>query len=161
MPYVQPSTGYQDLSGDSDYAQNALRGYGKQIDPVYKQAKRRLRDVSGQAGMLSSGNRLLGELGLEQSQTSDLGKFQQEIGTKAADLGEAERVRQMMRGWQTEDRDIAISEAKAAEDRAKEGQWANFLMQAVSGAAGGVGGLAGRGIYNLLFPENDPTPAKA
>ncbi len=167
--YLQPSTrraaplapGTSPTS--PEYAQNLVDRYAIQTEPTFKQSKRDWRaDVRSSRGLGDSGIEAMGNLGLKQGRSAELGAFAGQVGQHQADLGETERVRQMLRGWNVEDRDVARGDRRMEREAAEGGQQAQLWGDIMAAAGQMVGGPLLSRLFsggNQKMPYDSPRMA--
>lgn len=124
------------------YMDTAQKGYLASMKDPRRAAQQSLMDEYTSRGLQNSG--LYGQALSEQRQGFDNedAQFRQNLGVQGAQLGEQNRVRDLMRSWQVQDRDFRAGQLKDQMDAQKQAQqdamWGEIL--------GGVGTVVG-GIY--------------
>lgn len=170
MPtFMQPSTKRVEelpegtLPTSEAFGKNLVERYGVQTAPAFKEAQRRARSNVHAAGLGGSGIEQSNQLGLEQSRMADMGRFAGEVGEKQAEFNQADKVREMLRKYQVEDRDFSAAERERARaddaQRHQDSLWGDILGVGAGILAGPAGGalfkLLGRGGDGGGLPTND------
>lgn len=130
-------------AGSEAYQKNIVDSATRRLRPQYDQAVRMARQAMANRGMTHSGLMNEAESGLRQNFLGNVANISEQAATRASDLAEQERVRQMMRGWQIEDYQKALEERRTAQQKAEDQANAQMWNQLISQAAGSIGSYYG------------------
>lgn len=133
------------INSGPDYNQAALSKYQASTAGRFKQDKRQEREDIAGRGLGTSGARYSSEIGLQQGRANELSGVSRDLGLRSSDIQEAERVRNLMRGYDVQDtgmaRDFNAEMVQKNKDQqqaaAQAAQWGSIMK-----AAGQVGGSA-------------------
>jgi hypothetical protein len=137
-------------SGSPEYQQAIMGQAQRQLAPVYRNAMRQQRSNLQSRGLSDSGIAIGAEQALSQDFAGQLSDIAARAATGGADLAERNRQRLEERGWQVQDRDLALQAEKDAMDRRERMAGSQIWADLIGGAAGAAGSLAGGPLYGLL-----------
>ena len=147
---INPSAAPQaaPAAGTPGYEANIVNRATNRLRPQYNLAVKNARQSLSNRGMMRGGLVQEAEGRLGEGFRSDIADVASGAATHSADLGEAERVRQQMRGWQVEDIQRALTErrteAQKAQDAADQAMWAGLVSDTVGSVTQGVGSSFGK-----------------
>lgn len=156
MALFGPQTGGEQVnlqSGSPEYQQAITGQTQRQLAPIYRQALRQTRGNLQSRGLTDSGIALDAERGLQQNFLGQMADTATRAATGGADVAEQNRRRLQERGWQTEDRDMALAAEREAMNRREEMMGAQTWADLLGGAAGAAGTALGGPLAGWLFGQ--------
>ena len=142
---INPSAAPQaaPAAGTPGYEANIVNRATNRLRPQYDLAVKNARQSLSNRGMMRGGLVQEAEGRLGEGFRSDIADVASGAATHSADLGEAERVRQQMRGWQLEDMASALkqrrTEAQELKDAQEQAMWADLIGTTVGSVTYGAG----------------------
>lgn len=135
-------------AGTPGYEANIVQRTTNRLRPQYDLAVKNARQSMSNRGMMRGGLMQEAEGRLGEEFRGDIADVASGAATHSADLGEAERVRQQMRGWQVEDIMRSLqerrSDAQKAQDAAEQAMWADLIGTGVGAVTYGAGSGIGK-----------------